>query len=237
LCCYISLNLLCLRSLSTLFHLYCGSQSNQWRKPHYPKEKQMTCRMSLTIFITLSCIEYTSPWAGFEVISLYTLNTINGVMIGQIKGNVRWLWNEKQPAKFCNISLIFGSIRNVTWKTVPLILNSTPCLNLPHCRYCLYNLSWIYKRYITAQLFNQYSSRNDTIKGNVRWLWNEKQPAKFCNISLIFEIQRCNNWSWLAVKSVSFLDEYWLNNCRCEFEPANVEVYSIQHYVIKFVSA
>jgi hypothetical protein len=60
------------------------------------------------------------------------------------------------------LSTYICSIRNVTWKTVPLTLNSTPCLNLPHCRYCLYNLSWIYKRYITAQLFNQYSSRNDT---------------------------------------------------------------------------
>jgi hypothetical protein len=32
-----------------------------------------TCRKSLTNFITLSCIEYTSPWEGFELVTLVVI--------------------------------------------------------------------------------------------------------------------------------------------------------------------
>jgi hypothetical protein len=46
----------CLTPLSTIFHLYRGGQFYWW-----------TCRKSLTNFITYCCIEYTSPWMGFEL--------------------------------------------------------------------------------------------------------------------------------------------------------------------------
>ena len=35
-----------------------------------PGEKQKTCRKSLTNFITQGCIEYTWPWARFELTTL-----------------------------------------------------------------------------------------------------------------------------------------------------------------------
>ena len=40
-----------------------GWNRNTWRK-------SPTCRKSLTNFITWCCIEYTSPWAGFELTTL-----------------------------------------------------------------------------------------------------------------------------------------------------------------------
>ena len=44
----------CLTLLSTIFLLYRGGQFYRWRKP-------LTCLKSLTNFITMCCIEYTSP--------------------------------------------------------------------------------------------------------------------------------------------------------------------------------
>jgi len=37
--------------------------------------KPQTCCKSLTNFITLCCIEYTSPWTGFELINLVVIGT------------------------------------------------------------------------------------------------------------------------------------------------------------------
>ena len=53
-----------LTSLSTLFQLYRSTR----RKPP-------TCRESLTNFITTCCIEYTSPWAWFEITTLVVIGT------------------------------------------------------------------------------------------------------------------------------------------------------------------
>jgi hypothetical protein len=39
------------------------------------QRKLPTCRKSLTNFITLCCIEYTSPWTGFELTTLVVIGT------------------------------------------------------------------------------------------------------------------------------------------------------------------
>jgi len=59
----------------------------------YTRKKLPTCRMSLTNFITLCCIEYTSPWTGFESPTLVVLGRwlVNQTTTLVVLG--RWLVN------------------------------------------------------------------------------------------------------------------------------------------------
>ena len=72
--------LLRLTPLSTMLKLYHGGQFYWWST----RKKPPTCRKSLTIFITKCCIEYASPWTGFE---LTTLVMIGIDCIGNSKSN------------------------------------------------------------------------------------------------------------------------------------------------------
>jgi hypothetical protein len=55
-----------LTSFSTIFQLYRVGQFNGgWNRG--TRRKPPTCRKSLTNFITLCCIEYTSPWSGRRI--------------------------------------------------------------------------------------------------------------------------------------------------------------------------
>jgi hypothetical protein len=42
---------------------------------HCTRRKPPTCRKSLTNFITLCCIEYTSPWEGFKLATFVVIGT------------------------------------------------------------------------------------------------------------------------------------------------------------------
>jgi len=61
----------CLTPLST----YIMAVSFIGREKWSTRRKQPTCCKSLTNFITQCCIEYTSPWARFELKTLLVIGT------------------------------------------------------------------------------------------------------------------------------------------------------------------
>jgi hypothetical protein len=72
----IGLGLWCLMPLSTIFQLYRGGQL-YWLRKRIPRRKSLTCRKSLTIFITLYWIQLA--WAGFEFTMLVVIR--HGVIV------------------------------------------------------------------------------------------------------------------------------------------------------------
>jgi hypothetical protein len=62
-----NVGLWCITPLSIAFQLYGGGGKLSTRR------KPPTCRKSLTNFITLCCIEYTSPWTWFKLATLVAL--------------------------------------------------------------------------------------------------------------------------------------------------------------------
>ena len=70
-----------------------------------------TCRESLPNFITQSCIEYTSPWAAYE---LKTLVVIGTDCIGSCKSNYHTITTTTAPKNTSNISQTCESI--ILWE-------------------------------------------------------------------------------------------------------------------------
>jgi len=68
--------LLCLTPLSTIFQLtYIVAVSFIGGENRSTLRKPLTCRKLLTNFIIWCCIEYTSPWTGFERTTLVVIGT------------------------------------------------------------------------------------------------------------------------------------------------------------------
>ena len=71
----LALGFWCLMSLSTICLLYRGGQLYWWRKLEYPEKITDPSQITNQNFITIYCIEYTSPWARFELTTLVVIVT------------------------------------------------------------------------------------------------------------------------------------------------------------------
>jgi hypothetical protein len=70
-------------------NLIGGGNNSTWRKPP-------TCRKSLTNLITQCCIEYSSPWAGFELVALVMID-IDCTRTGSCKSNYHTITTRTTP--------------------------------------------------------------------------------------------------------------------------------------------
>jgi hypothetical protein len=93
--------------LSTIFQLY--HQFYWWGKPEYLERKPLACHKSLTNFITWSFIEYTSPWAGFELTNLMVIGTD---CTGSCKSNYHVITVPKNGSPLdIKLNFVFKTIR------------------------------------------------------------------------------------------------------------------------------
>ena len=68
----------CLTPHSIIFQLYRSSQFYQWRKPEYTTNPPHVTDKLYHIYFFCSCIEHTSPWAGFELTTLVVIGNCTG---------------------------------------------------------------------------------------------------------------------------------------------------------------
>ena len=98
------------------------------------QRKPPICRKSLTNFITKCCIEYTSPWAGFEFTTLVVIGTD---CIGSWKPNHHTITTTTNPLSFSIQTR--ARYRILTRPTVSSLWGTIPVNLLKRCsfEYCL----------------------------------------------------------------------------------------------------
>jgi hypothetical protein len=128
------------------------------------RRKALTCRKSLTNFITECCILYTSPWMGFELTTLVVKGTD---CTGSCKSNNHTITTPMAP-----VYMFFGCLRSV---------------------YCVPNVAIVCSWMIFSNVYSQTHSYNKILHKWLQNAWNHllfEQSREWLHI-YTFNIYRC----------------------------------------------